>query len=333
MVRKRIAMILMAMVLASVVLIPFGEVRAATADGMESLGGGEIKMAAAVGKNARGFGRSGYITLANGDLHSASRLNVPASAQLAVPSIEKGESAKDTDAKKESETTSASTPASVKINTDSKALPAKAAYLTFDDGPSVNTTKILNILDRYNVKATFFVIYRPGYESTYKRIVSSGHTLALHSYSHRYKTIYKSEAAFYSDLDSLERYLESVTGTTPPKILRFPGGSNNTVSRKYSRGIMTTLTQSVKERGYRYYDWNVDSRDASEELASKSKIINSVRNGIGSRSQAMILMHDAPAKTTTVDALPEIITILKQKGYTILPITESTPEVHFKVAN
>ena len=202
----------------------------------------------------------------------------------------------------------------------------KAAYLTFDDGPSANTAKILDILDQYGVKATFFVIYRSGYENTYKQIVSRGHTLALHSYSHNYDTIYKSESAFYTDLAKLESYLKSTTGESP-KILRFPGGSNNTVSR---RGVMPALRSSVKSRGYLYYDWNVDSRDASEYRASESKIISSVRNGLGSKSQAVILMHDAPAKTTTVDALPEIITLLKQKGYTILPITESTPEVHFK---
>lgn len=230
-------------------------------------------------------------------------------------------------------TTTTTTTTTTKKQTTTTAKPAKTAYLTFDDGPSANTAKILNILDKYNVKATFFVIYRPGYESTYKRIVSSGHTLALHSYSHSYGTIYKSETAFYSDLGKLESYLKSVTGTTPKKILRFPGGSNNTVSRKHCRGIMTTLTKSVANRGYRYYDWNVDSCDASENRASKSKIISSVRNGIGSKKQIVILMHDAPAKTTTVDALPEIISIIKQKGYTILPITESTPEVHFKVAN
>lgn len=208
----------------------------------------------------------------------------------------------------------------------------KVAYLTFDDGPSKNTAKILDILDRYNVKATFFVKYNSGYEKTYKEIVKRGHTIALHSYTHDYAKIYRSTSAYYNDLNKLSDYIEKVTGVES-KILRFPGGSSNTISRSYCRGIMSTLTKSVQNNGYRYYDWNVDSGDADGGTVSEAKIISNIKNRCGSQKQAVILMHDAASKTTTVAALPEIIEYLKSKGYDIQPITQNTPVVHHGVNN
>lgn len=208
----------------------------------------------------------------------------------------------------------------------------KVAYLTFDDGPSKNTAKILDILDRYKVKATFFVKYNSGYEATYKDIVKRGHTIALHSYTHDYAKIYRSTSAYYDDLNKLSDYVEKVTGVES-KILRFPGGSSNTISRSYCRGIMSTLTKSVQNKGYRYYDWNVDSGDADAVTVSESRIISNIKNRCGSQKQAVILMHDASSKTTTAAALPEIIEYLKSKGYDIQPITESTPVIHHGVNN
>ncbi len=206
------------------------------------------------------------------------------------------------------------------------------AYLTFDDGPSDNTKKILDILDKKGVKATFFVIYRKGYDSVYKDIVKRGHTIAIHSYTHDYGKIYKSEKAYFSDINKLSDYIEELTGVRS-KYLRFPGGASNTVSRKHCKGIMSTLTASVTAEGYRYYDWNVDSGDADGNKIAESKIIKNVKSRVGNMKDVMLLMHDAPPKTTTVDALPEIIDFLKGKGYSILPIDGDAPEVHQKVAN
>lgn len=209
----------------------------------------------------------------------------------------------------------------------------KKAYLTFDDGPSANTAKILDILDRYNVKATFFVIYREGYENTYKEIVRRGHTIALHSYTHNYAKIYSSKTAYFNDLNKLSNYIEKLTGVQS-KILRFPGGGSNTISRNYNKGIMTVLTREVQSRGYRYYDWNVDSGDANiNKNANAATIVSNVKKGCGSLKNAVILMHDAPSKAATVAALPQIIEYLQSKGYEILPITEGTPEVHHAVVN
>jgi len=213
-----------------------------------------------------------------------------------------------------------------------KVLTGGEAYLTFDDGPSHNTTKILDILDQYGVKATFFVIYNKGQEDVYRDIVNRGHTIALHSYTHDYKGIYSSKDAFFNDLTKLSDYVESITGVKPT-ITRFPGGSSNTISKKYCEGIMTELTREVEARGYYYFDWNVDSGDADDVTVDKDILVNNIRTRMGSYAKAFILMHDAKSKTTTVDALPDIIEFLLSRGYKILPITESTPPMHHKVNN
>ena len=115
--------------------------------------------------------------------------------------------------------------------------------------------------------------------------------------------------------------------------MRFPGGASNTVSRKYCRGVMTKLTSQAGSKGYRYFDWNVDSGDASGNKVAASKLIANVKRGTGSQKYVNILMHDAAAKTTTVDALPEIIKFLKGQGYKLSRIDEHTPDFHQKVAN
>lgn len=206
----------------------------------------------------------------------------------------------------------------------------KRAYLTFDDGPSANTEKILDFLKANNIKATFFVIGTQGYDDLYKRIVNEGHTLAIHSNTHQYDEIYKSVDAFMEDIGTLSTKLEKLTGVKP-NILRFPGGSNNTVSNRYnSTGIMDKIIQEVTKDGYHYYDWNVDSLDASAKLQNKDIIVKSVLDGARDMKNAIILMHDASIKTTTVDALPEIVEGLRKEGYVFDRITEETPVVQFK---
>ena len=200
----------------------------------------------------------------------------------------------------------------------------KVAYLTFDDGPSVNTMKILDILDRYNVKATFFVIYHGGMTKQYKAIVSRGHTLALHSYTHDYSKIYKSEKAYFADLKKIHDYVEDVTGVDS-RIIRFPGGSSNTVSNKYNKGIMKTLKKSVAKKGYYYHDWNVDSTDAAGHNRKASLLLKNVKSGTGKRKVINVLMHDTgKSKMTTVEALPSIIEYLKKQGYSFEAITEDS---------
>lgn len=217
------------------------------------------------------------------------------------------------------------------VRYDGKIVDGKV-YLTFDDGPSSNTRRILDILDQYGVKATFFVIHHSGQDDTYKEIVERGHTIALHSYTHNYSNIYSGASAFFDDLDKLDTHVYNLTGVHS-KIIRFPGGTSNTVSRKYCKGVMTDISAKASQRGYLYYDWDVDSGDADDVTVPEKDIINNIKWGMGNRRYAIILMHDAKAKTTTADALPEIIEYLQGKGFEILPITERTPEVHQTVNN
>lgn len=206
----------------------------------------------------------------------------------------------------------------------------KRAYLTFDDGPSVNTKKLLDILDKYNVKATFFVISKKGFDKEYKDIVERGHTIALHSYSHNYKRIYASTDGYFEDLNKISEKVKELTGVET-RIMRFPGGSSNTVSRKYSKGIMKKLTKAVTDAGYTYHDWNVDSGDATGNNISAKRLLKNIKSDIGVQTEIDVLMHDAGKnKNTTVEALPSIIEYLQSKGFTLLPITEDTPPVQHK---
>ncbi len=207
----------------------------------------------------------------------------------------------------------------------------KRAYLTFDDGPSANTDRILDILNLYGVKATFFVNNKQGDDNIrrYQRMANEGHTIGLHSSSHDYKSVYKNEDAFVADYLANQSYVASVTGIVPV-IYRFPGGSNNRVSPKGTDSYINILNSC----GIPYYDWNAYVGDAVRPIRSKDQLVANALSGLGAKNDVMLLLHDTPEKTTTVDALPEIIEGLTARGYLILPIDTSvpstTPVFHFK---
>ncbi len=200
-------------------------------------------------------------------------------------------------------------------------------YLTFDDGPSPNTTRILDILDQYGVKATFFTICSPGEENeeSLKRIVSSGNTLAIHSVSHEYSQVYASIDSFKEDVLDMQQWLYEQTGVTT-WFYRFPGGSSN----KVANCDISDCIDFLNEQGFVYFDWNVSSGDASAKCVDKDTIVQNVLSEIGSREEYVVLMHDAGAKTTTVEALPEIIEYLQANDYMILPITANTKPVQHR---
>lgn len=208
--------------------------------------------------------------------------------------------------------------------------PTKTCYLTFDDGPSDNTLKILKILKKYDAKATFFVIGRAKLNYLPK-IAKEGHAIGLHSNTHDYSYIYKSTANYFKDLEAISKKVEKQTGVRS-MVMRFPGGSDNTVSKNYCKGVMTKLTNQVKIKGYAYFDWNVDSGDASGSL-SASKIAQNVIQGAKNKTSICVLMHDTASKTTTVDALPAIIEGLAAQGYTFQPLTKDSYGYHHKVNN
>ncbi len=206
----------------------------------------------------------------------------------------------------------------------------KVVYLTFDDGPGKYTEKLLDILDEYNVKVTFFVTnqyseYQDLIAEEYKR----GHTVAIHSYSHVYSTIYASEEAFYQDIENMNSIIFEQTGVRAT-IIRFPGGSSNTISKNYCEGIMTALTESLGKMGYQYCDWNVASGDAGD-TTSTSQIASNVIAGIQKQEVSVVLQHDV--HDYSVDAVEEIIMWGLANGYTFLALDDSSPMVHHSVGN
>ncbi|MEG2742086.1 MAG: polysaccharide deacetylase family protein [Clostridium sp.] len=204
----------------------------------------------------------------------------------------------------------------------------RVAHLTFDDGPSDNTIKLLDVLDEFQVKATFFVTYKEGYEDVYRQIVNRGHVLANHTASHQYKTIYASANAFINDVELLDRNLEKITGQAPSKILRFPGGSN-TDHIRHNKNIMPDIIKILTERGYTYFDWNVDSADALKRTQDKKVIVDNVLTGSAPMNTANILMHDTNLKYTTIEAIPEIITGLKAQGFIFKPLNHNSAALRF----
>ena len=207
----------------------------------------------------------------------------------------------------------------------------KVAYLTFDDGPSANTPKILDILKQYNAKATFFVIGSSKMDLV-KRIHEEGHAVGLHSDSHDYAKIYQSVDAYFADLQAISDKVEAQIGTAP-KIIRFPGGSSNTVSATYCKGIMSQLVKEVEARGYVYFDWNVSSGDADGNKIPAATLVNNIKRNCNTTKRVCILMHDAPIKSTTVDALPEIIEHLQSQGYSLEALTPDVKPFHHGVNN
>ena len=208
----------------------------------------------------------------------------------------------------------------------------KIAYLTFDDGPSRNTIRILDILDEYGIKATFFVMANETPEGTvgYDEMIKRGHQIALHTYTHDYSQIYISKEAFFENINQLETFL-SQRYNLKTNLLRFPGGSKNVSSRQYGGSqIMTDIKTECIKRGYRFFDWNVDSQDGISPYVSVSAITSNVLNGAKNKEKAIILLHDINVMTNTVTALPNIIKGLKEQGFEFRVIDDKTEDIQFK---
>ena len=206
------------------------------------------------------------------------------------------------------------------------------AYLTFDDGPSNITNSVLDILKKHNVKATFFVINSGSYnKTTLQREVNEGHTIGLHAYDHNYAIAYKDDNSYLDGIDKLRAKVKADTGFDSHYI-RFPGGSSNTISKRYSKGIMSRITKTAKQRGYKYYDWNVDDDDAGSARTADDCYNNVVKELRPNRSN-IVLMHDFGTNKKILEALPRIIEYCQKNGYTMLPIDDNTPEIHHGISN
>ena len=200
-------------------------------------------------------------------------------------------------------------------------------YLTFDDGPSQHTPRLLEILDKYQVKATFFVV-NTYYIRYVDDIVKNGHSIGVHSTTHDFHEIYASEEAYFADLENLRNIIHKRTGVYT-NLIRFPGGSSNTIS-KFNPGIMTRLTKLVEQKGYHYFDWNVSSGDAGSVFTADA-VYDRVTKGCKNRKNSIVLQHDI--KGFSVDAVERIIQWGLENGYTFLPLNESSPKSHHSVLN
>ena len=203
----------------------------------------------------------------------------------------------------------------------------RVIYLTFDDGPGAYTRELLRILNKYDVKATFFVVGR-GNAEILREIVNGGHAIGIHSVFHEYKTIYASPDAYFQDLLTMQAYIREVTGEET-WLMRFPGGSSNTVSR-FNPGIMTYLTQAVQDNGFQYFDWNVDSNDAGGAKKAE-EVFSNVKAGVENRQISIVLQHDI--KAFSVEAVEQIILWGLENGYQFRALDMTSPCAHHGVNN
>lgn len=201
-------------------------------------------------------------------------------------------------------------------STDNRGAPAdkitaaeiKTLYLTFDDGPTDSTTpKILDILRDKNVRATFFIIGRQirGREEIVRRTFREGHGIGIHSYTHEYSAIYKSDDALLSDIRKCKRAIEEVLPGFSTMLYRFPGGSF----------LCPQYRQTVSDAGYHYVDWNASSDDAVLAKATPQELFDRAVNSAQGKSKIILLMHDGVGKKATVQSLPAIIDHFSEKGY------------------
>lgn len=206
----------------------------------------------------------------------------------------------------------------------------KVIYLTFDDGPSERTNEVLDVLKKYNVKATFFVIGKTDKKSAeiYKRIVDEGHSIGLHSYTHKFSYIYKNLENFKKDFDKIDKLIFKTTGVKS-KLFRFPGGSNNRVHKVK----MNTLIKFLKDKGIEYYDWNAMTGDAVRVRPSLNQMFKKVTTEIQYRgSEKIVLTHDSKPHRNVAKLTEQVIKWANKKNYCFLPIDDTTTPIHAKIS-
>lgn len=211
---------------------------------------------------------------------------------------------------------------------------ANTIYLTFDDGPGAYTEQLLNVLNQYDVKATFFVVNAyPGYAYCLQKANETGHTVAVHTASHNYAQIYASDEAYWDDFNRMNDVIEAQTGSRT-KLFRFPGGSSNTISANYNEGIMTRLAQQAAEKGYVYFDWNVSSGDAGGTTDTNTvyeNVIRGIQYNHDHGVPSVVLQHDI--KPYSVNAVESIILWGLENGYHFAPLSDLSFTAHHGIAN
>ena len=200
----------------------------------------------------------------------------------------------------------------------------KYVYLTFDDGPGGYTEQILNILDKYGVKATFFVTNKPSYNYLIGEEARRGHKIGVHANQHVYSIVYASLDSYINDFNSMNEIIKQQTGSYTD-IYRFPGGSSNTAHCNYTPRIMSTIASTLANQGYQYFDWNLSSGDAGGARTSQA-IYNNVINGVGKAEETIVLMHDINGLTAS--ALDSMIANLKSRGFTFKTLNKNSFAAH-----
>lgn len=210
----------------------------------------------------------------------------------------------------------------------------KTIYLTFDDGPYKYTDQLLDILDKYNVKATFFVTNAyPGYAYCIGEEAKRGHTVAVHTATHNYAAVYASASAYWNDFNRMNDIIQQQTGSKTT-MFRFPGGSSNTVSKNYCSGVVSQIARDANSMGYTYYDWNVSSGDAGE-TTNTDVVYNNVINGISANTKyghpSVVLQHDV--KDFSVNAVERIIQWGLENGYSFKSLQPGSYTAHHQIGN
>ncbi|MCR5843611.1 MAG: polysaccharide deacetylase family protein [Oscillospiraceae bacterium] len=205
----------------------------------------------------------------------------------------------------------------------------KTIYLTFDDGPGPYTERLLEVLDRYGAKATFFVTAQDDrYLDQIGRAFRAGHSIGVHSSSHNYNYIYASEQDFFDDFFSMEEIIYQQTGSYT-QLFRFPGGSSNTVS-SFNPGIMTRLSKIMNDLGYQFFDWNVSSGDAGE-TTSTAQVIRNIEDGCSGKKASVVLQHDI--KEFSVAAVESVLQWGQANGYSFKALQLDSPGAHHGLNN
>lgn len=200
----------------------------------------------------------------------------------------------------------------------------KVVYLTFDDGPIPGVTeKVLDVLNMNGVKATFFVVGKEIHEREYllKRIYKEGHGIGLHTYSHKFSSVYKNDEAFIDEMDKTKELVENIIGYKA-KAIRFPGGSDRMLSGE--------LLYKLHNKGYLVYDWNADLGDGINGGASVSTILKKSQKIKGDKNRVFILAHCNSNNINTCRALPYVIKKYKDAGYCFKAIDKNTKEYYYK---
>lgn len=199
----------------------------------------------------------------------------------------------------------------------------KTIYLTFDDGPSHNTERVLDMLAEENIKATFFVCAQECDDADapalLRRILAEGHEIGLHSYTHDYNKVYSSLEGYLEDLNAINDYVIEATGYHA-NIVRFPGGSGTSNA---SRALIKKISGEMTRRGYRIYDWDVESGDQTSHVNSAEYIADKIVNGTKDRTRIIVLLHDSSGPKTSPDAVKLAIPRLREQGYDFDKLTAS----------